>query len=49
MFHAEKVRENFDLNHFWGNEIECYSIKRGFAKRKYRQFKTKTLGLIVQD
>ena len=49
MFHAEKVCENFDLNHFWGLEIGRYSIKRGFVKRKYRGIKTKTRGLIVRD
>ena len=49
MFHAEKVRENFDLNHFGEHEIGRYSIKRGFVKGKHRIIKTKTRRLIVQD
>ena len=32
MFHAEKVCENFDLNHFWGMKGGRYSIKRGLSR-----------------
>ena len=49
MFHAEKVCENFDLNHFGGMKVGRYSIKSGFVKRNYRKIKPKTRRLIVQD